>query len=118
VSLTTFRRSGDPVATTVWVVASHDGREVVAMTPAGSGKVKRLRNDPTVQLRPSGRFGKVADDAPVSTGTARLAPYDAELEAAFKAKYGLEYRLVMGAERRFSSGGNDRVAVRITLSPA
>ena len=49
-----------------------DGDALVVTTPAGSGKVKRLRHDPRVELRPSTRFGKVADDAPVVRGTAQV----------------------------------------------
>ncbi len=70
VSLTTFRASGEPVPTTVWI--ARDGDALVVTTPAGSGKVKRLREDARVELRPSSRFGKVADDAPVVRGTAEV----------------------------------------------
>ena len=49
VELTTFRTSGTAVPTTVWVV--RDGDALVVTTPSGSGKVKRLRNNPDVQYR-------------------------------------------------------------------
>ncbi|HSK58696.1 MAG TPA: pyridoxamine 5'-phosphate oxidase family protein [Actinomycetospora sp.] len=47
VSLTTSRRTGDAVATPVWVARDDaaDGTLVVT-TPASSGKVERLRRDP------------------------------------------------------------------------
>ena len=48
VSLTTFRRSGTPVSTPVWVGRHGDG--LVVLTPVGSGKVTRLRSDPRVVL--------------------------------------------------------------------
>ena len=38
----------------------------------GSGKVKRLRHDPRVEIRPCGRFGKVAEGSPAVGGIAEL----------------------------------------------
>lgn len=113
VSLTTFRRSGEPVATPVWVVAAPDGQGLVVMTPAGSGKVKRVRDDPRVTLRPCGRFGEVREGAPVVEATAELGPYTEELEQAFRREYGVEYRLVMGVERIAGGGRESRVALHL-----
>jgi uncharacterized protein len=93
VSLTTYRRSGEPVLTPVWI-APGDGELLVA-TGTGTGKVKRLRNDPRVELRPSTVRGVVADDAPVATGTATLVEDPDEvirLAGALEAKYKLTYR--------------------------
>jgi len=59
VSLTTFRRSGEAVSTPVWV--GRDGDALVVTTPRDSGKVKRLRSDDRVELRPCSRSGRVAD---------------------------------------------------------
>ena len=100
VSLTTFRRSGRPVATPVWV--GRDGAQLVVLTPAGSGKVKRLRHDPRVELRPCGRFGKVADGVAPRTGTAevREAAVDVQRARATIARaYPVESRVVLGIER-------------------
>ncbi len=115
VSLTTFRRTGEAVPTTVWI--ARDGDALVVTTPAGSGKVKRLRNDPRVELRPSTRFGKVADDAPVVRGTAEVRddePSEERVGDVVGAKYGLEYRAIMGIEGIASSGSRGRVMLRIT----
>ena len=87
VSLTTFRRTGEPVSTPVWIARSGDG--LVVLTPSGSGKVKRLRNDPRVVLRPCGRFGTVGD-APADEAVAR---------AAIRRAYPVESRIVLGIER-------------------
>jgi hypothetical protein len=59
VSLSTFRRSGVRVSSPMWV--ARDADALVMFTPQASGKVKRLRNDPCVELRPCGRFGRVED---------------------------------------------------------
>ena len=109
VSLTTFRRTGEAVSTPVWV--ARDGDALVVTTPAGSGKVKRLRHTPRVELRPCGRTGKVADGAPVHAGTARIEARDRP--DLFRRKYGLEYRLFMGVERLGKGGRKERVLLRI-----
>jgi PPOX class probable F420-dependent enzyme len=100
VSLTTFRRSGTAVSTPVWI--ARDGASLVVLTPAGSGKVKRLRNDPRVELRPCGRFGAVADGVAPVTGTADLreSPDDVErARSTIRRAYPVESRLVLGIER-------------------
>jgi len=112
VSLTTFRRSGAPVATVVWI--AHDGDALVVTTVADSGKVKRLRNDPRVELRPSNRRGAVADDAPVATGVVEVTAPDERSTAALRRKYGLQYRLITGFERVLARGRRQRVILRIT----
>jgi hypothetical protein len=42
ISLTTFRRSAEPVSTPVWVAP--DGSALVVTTQLGTGKIKRLRH--------------------------------------------------------------------------
>jgi uncharacterized protein len=114
VSLTTFRRSGAPVATPVWI--ARDGDALVVTTIADSGKVKRLRNDPRVELRPSTRRGAVPDDAPVATGVAAVAAPSEQATAALRRKYGLQYRLITGVERVLARGRRERVILRITAA--
>ena len=100
VSLTTFRRSGAAVSTPVWV--GRDGESLVVLTPAGSGKVQRLRNDPRVELRPCGRFGAVADGVAPVTATAELREHPADVQRArttIRRTYPLESRLVLGIEQ-------------------
>jgi PPOX class probable F420-dependent enzyme len=110
VSLTTFRRTGVPVSTPVWVV--REGAALLVTTPSGSGKVKRLRHTARVELRPCSRSGKVAEGAPTATGSAAVQERDRP--GLFRAKYGLEYRLFMLVERLMSKGPRERVIVRIT----
>ncbi|WP_083886363.1 PPOX class F420-dependent oxidoreductase [Actinoalloteichus spitiensis] len=56
-AVTTFRRSGRPVVTPVWV--ARDGDALVVWTVADSGKVKRVRHTPTVRLAPCDVRGRV-----------------------------------------------------------
>ncbi|MFW3370850.1 pyridoxamine 5'-phosphate oxidase family protein [Rhodococcus qingshengii] len=51
ISVTTFRKSGDGVATPTWVVPLPDGR-IGFWTSSKSGKAKRLRNNPRVTVVP------------------------------------------------------------------
>jgi PPOX class probable F420-dependent enzyme len=56
IDLVTYRRSGAPVHTPVWF-AEHDGKLYV-MTRSDSGKAKRVRNNPQVEVAPSTIRGK------------------------------------------------------------
>jgi uncharacterized protein len=115
VSLTTFRRSGEPVATPVWV--ARDGDALVVTTPAASGKVKRLRHTDRVELRPCDRRGRVRKGAEPVAGTATILSDEdtrARLSDAIRRKYRLEYRLVMAVERLSRAGRRPRAILRIT----
>jgi PPOX class probable F420-dependent enzyme len=115
VSLTTFRKSGAGVPTTVWI--GRDGDSLVVTTPSGSGKVKRLRNDERIELRPSSRRGTVNTNVPPVAGVAEVVEGSGattRLGEVMGAKYGLEYRLVMGVERLLRRGAPQRVMLRIT----
>jgi PPOX class probable F420-dependent enzyme len=115
VSLTTFRRSGDAVSTAVWI--GQDGDALVVTTAEQAGKVKRLRNDPRVQLRPCSRTGRVDDHAVPVSGTAQIISDDPDrgrLTDVIRRKYGLEFRVIMAVERVMRSGPATRVILRIT----
>lgn len=115
VSLTTFRKSGERVSTPVWI--GQDGDALVVTTPEVSGKVKRLRNDPRVEMRPCGRMGRVKDGAEPVAGVAEVLTDNGSREritGIIRKKYGLEYRVVMGIERLGASGQKNRVILRIT----
>ncbi|HET7396999.1 MAG TPA: PPOX class F420-dependent oxidoreductase [Intrasporangium sp.] len=115
VSLTTYRRSGTPVSTPVWVV--QDAQGLLVSTPEGTGKLKRLRLDPRVSLRPCDRRGRVASNAPAVDAVAELVrdvTVVDRVRALLRGKYGLEYRLFMFLERVVRRGTPARVVLRIT----
>lgn len=117
VSLTTFRKSGVGVPTPVWI--AREGETLIVTTASNSGKIKRLRNNPRVEVRPSSRMGKVADDAPVFHGTAEIVEDPAAVERMgqrFLAKYKLEYRIFLWIERRGKNGQAQRYKLIITES--
>ena len=116
VSLTTFRRTGLGVATAVWVAPVEDA--LVVVTGAATGKAKRLRNDPRVELRECTVSGKVRPGAPVVEGRVELVTDEAEQErllAGHAAKYGLQFRLYRAIGRLLErEDGPGEVVLRIT----
>jgi uncharacterized protein len=70
VSLTTYRRNGTPVATAVWHVVSGD--ELIIVSDADAGKVKRIRGNGKVLVTACDMRGRRAPGAASAEGTARL----------------------------------------------
>ena len=91
IAFTTFRRCGEPVSTPTWVVPVSDGR-VGFWTAMGTGKTKRLKNDPRVTLQASDVRGRPKPGSPVVAGTAELVQsgrlFD-EVQAQVREKYGV-----------------------------
>lgn len=118
VSLGTYRKTGELVATPVWI--ARDGDDLVVTTNRETGKVKRLRRDPRVTLRPCTRTGEVADNAVTVTGAARLDDGLAAGNRALGAKYGMQYKVVTGfggLVRRLTRKPNQSVIIRISKAP-
>ncbi len=116
VSLTTFKRSGDGVATPMWVVAD-DGR-LAFWTRSDSWKVKRVRRDPRVTVVPCTRLGSVPAGSVVVGGHAEVLDGDDDVRrvrAAMKSKYGLVFSVVVVVERIVRRGREDRTALLVSL---
>ena len=96
VLLTTFRKNGDAVATPVWIVGMPDGTGGFT-TEATSGKVKRIRNNPSVTLQPCGMRGSVQPGSTAVNATAEvLLDADAQpIKAAVRRKYRIVTILLM-----------------------
>lgn len=97
--VTTFRRDGTPVPTPVWV--GRDGDDVIVWTRSDAGKVKRVRNNPGVELAECDARGR--SRGPTVKGTARIldATGSDYARSLLKRKYGLTGRLVIGSSERF-----------------
>ena len=113
VLLTTFRRSGEPVPTPVWVV--DEGGLLYAWSATDTGKVKRIRRDATVRVAPCDFRGNPT--GPEVAGTARLL--DAEgtdrVRGLIRRKYGITGRLtVLGSLLRRGRSGS----IGIELTPS
>ena len=91
-NLTTYRKTGEVVTTPVWFAQVED--RLYVYTQASSGKAKRLRNNPKVEVGPCNQRGKPL--GPTVAATARiLAPDDGKaVDQLLTKKYGLLKRLI------------------------
>jgi uncharacterized protein len=105
VSLTTFRRSGAAVPTTLWFALA-DGR-LYATTPPNSGKMKRIRNDPRVILTPCNAWGRPRGESVAGLARDVDGAASGRAEAALHEKYWLGLGL-------FHLFGKDEIG-RVTL---
>ena len=90
-SLTTYRKSGAAVATPVWF--AEDNGRLVLTTQDNSGKIKRIKNNPQVQVAPCDRRGALL--GPAASGRARqLSETEGKIaDQILLKKYGLMKRL-------------------------
>lgn len=100
VSITTFRKDGTPRATPVWIVDLGD-REVGFTSGLDSFKVKRIADNPSVELRASDVRGRVEPHGPVVAGTARVVTGQEldRVREAIKKKYGVAYTATKAWEK-------------------
>jgi PPOX class probable F420-dependent enzyme len=113
INLETYRKNGQGVRTPVWFVEmiNGEGSVLYVRTSDDTGKYKRVRNNPSVQIAPCDMRGGVKGNW--VKGEARIADEE-EKTKAFKMlekKYGIIYKMT----RMFLSGKNYVViAIRIT----
>lgn len=90
-SLTTFRKNGEGVATPVWFAT--DASKLYVLSEKTAGKLKRIAHTPQVTVAPSTFSGKVTGET--AQGTARLlVGKEADFAlACLNKKYGLIKRL-------------------------
>jgi PPOX class probable F420-dependent enzyme len=91
-NLTTFRKSGKQVTTPVWFATISDN--VYVVTTRSSGKVKRLRNNPSARLGPSDQRGKPLGEQVPVVGRLLSEAEQAPALQALNAKYGLMKRFI------------------------
>ena len=87
INVETFRKNGQGVPTPVWFV--QDGDTLYVRTVDGSGKVKRIRNNPRVRMTPCDVGGKPKGEW--VEGQARFASADEskKVNGLLTRKYGL-----------------------------
>jgi PPOX class probable F420-dependent enzyme len=91
-NLETFRKSGVGVRTPVWFV--QDGNVLYVRTIGDSGKVKRIRNNPQVNIAPCKMDGTLLDDWVQAYGREILdEEIDSKVDRLLGKKYGLMKRL-------------------------
>jgi uncharacterized protein len=100
-NIETFRKTGMGVKTPVWFV--QEGQMLYVWTEANSGKAKRIRNNPKINVNPS-----KGDGTPLGEWVAANASIEASPEALahtqklFDRKYGFVFSLfgLLGKLRR------------------
>ena len=111
ISLETYRRNGQPVATPVWFTIDHNNKVIYVITRTETGKIKRLRNNSNVRIVPCGMRGQPKGEW--LNGRATFATQEQQ-EIALKQrnkKYGLKARL----SGLFSSNKGDLIGIVISL---
>ena len=109
--LTTFRKDGRAVPTPLWVVP--DGSGLAFWTPAGTGKLKRIRNNGRVTVQPCDVRGNprgepVEAQARIGDSTDRR-----RIGESLKKKYGLLGWLTL-AGSKIRRGTDGTVAVLVS----
>ncbi len=115
ISISTTRKNGEKIATPVWV--TREGDSLFVITGAESGKVKRIRNNPNVELAPCDARGNLKGD--VVAGTAEILDADGteEVRARVSKRFGLMYK-VMTVMEKVRGSGDGRVGLKITVDSA
>ncbi|MGV1035947.1 MAG: PPOX class F420-dependent oxidoreductase [Candidatus Nanopelagicales bacterium] len=112
ISISTTRKNGEKVATPVWV--TREGDALYVMTGAESGKVKRIRNNPHVELAPCDARGRLKGDVVAATVAILDADGTEEVRARVSRRFGLMYK-VMAVMERVRGSGDGRVGLKITV---
>ena len=111
VLLTTFRRDGRAVPTPLWVVP--DGTGLGFWTPAGTGKLKRIRNSGRVTVQPCDIRGNPSGEPIEAQARIGDAADKARVTEGLKRKYGLIGRLSLIGSR-LRRGADGTVAIIVT----
>ena len=96
VLLTTFRKSGISVPTTMWF--AHEHSKLYMVTGRTTGKIKRIRNNGHILLAPCDLMGRVL--GPQIEGYAHELPpvQHAHADALLASKYGAQYEMDSSSE--------------------
>ncbi len=112
ISISTTRKNGEKIATPVWV--TREGDALYVITGADSGKVKRIRNNPHVEVAPCDARGRLKGD--VVAGTVEILDADGteEVRSRVSKRFGLMYKVLTLMEKVRGSG-DGRVGLKITV---
>jgi PPOX class probable F420-dependent enzyme len=111
VLLTTFRRDGRAVPTPLWVVPDDGG--LGFWTPAGTGKLKRIRNNGRVTVQPCDIRGNPSGEPIEAQARIGDAADMARVKEGIKHKYGVVGRLsLIGSRIRRGADGSVAIIVR------
>ena len=108
VVLTSYRKDGTPMPTTVWF--ANENGHIYVTTGSTAGKIKRIRNNGRVQLAPSDRMGNVHGDTVEARAQEVPASEYERVNAVLARKYKEQYDVT----RSQMSGGHQSTYIDIT----
>lgn len=82
INLETYKKSGQAVRTPVWFVISDE--QIFVLTSQNTGKIKRIRNNPTIKIMPCGIRGDSKGEW--IEGLARIAT-EPEMQNTIRLRY-------------------------------
>jgi PPOX class probable F420-dependent enzyme len=92
VVLTTYRKDGTGVPTTVWF--ANDNGNIYVTTGSSAGKIKRIRNNGRVQLTPSDRVGNTHGQTIEASAREALAGEYEHIDSVLAEKYKEQYNAI------------------------
>ncbi len=91
-SLETYRKNGETIKSPMWFAQDNDA--LYLWTMADTSKVKRIRNNPNVNIAPCKRMGEVTGEWMTAHATIDDSPIMvAQVEAMLLKKIGLFFRI-------------------------
>ena len=100
ISLGTRRGEGEVVRTPVWFVV--EGNDLIITTDGSSGKAKRIRNYPEIDLAICDMRGRIRGELIVAAAEVIPANQDADYTRLFSSKFTLSYKLMTMRGRKNS----------------
>ncbi|MFJ3766705.1 PPOX class F420-dependent oxidoreductase [Streptomyces sp. NPDC090082] len=115
ISLTTFRKNGTGVPTPVWHAV--EGDQLFVLSRDDAWKIKRLRNDPRVEVAVCDLRGNVAEGAERYAGTGRLVEGEelTRIRRMLYRKYTWQYWLTDVPAMIFRRGKRPHTGIVVTL---
>jgi PPOX class probable F420-dependent enzyme len=109
ISLITYKKNGDPIATQVWFVEEDEKMYIVTLQ--GRFKFKRIKNNPNVKIAPASMRGKPKGE--YFDGIARILSDDESkpIIVLFKKKYRM-FKMMFKEDRE---GEKKSFFIEITL---
>jgi PPOX class probable F420-dependent enzyme len=97
IALTTYRRDGRAVPTTVWF--AYDQGKIYITTSTKAGKAKRVRNNGHVEMTPSDRVGNVLGESQVKGHAHENTPEErTHARQVLTQKYGEMFERIAGQD--------------------
>ena len=113
-SLETYRKNGETIKSPMWFAQDNDALYVWTM--ADTSKVKRIRNNPHVNIAPCKRMGEVTGEWMTAHATIDDSPIMvAQVEAMLLKKIGLFFRIFRFIDAiRDRQKNSHRICIKLT----